>query len=318
MREVDTNTYDSIRNDSTEIGFPDRFDKKDKNGNSDAEGSNAEDSTQGSSANSSNNGSRYSEQVLSNLYLVSYVFYTFARSIDGQNSSSEKLSTRVMLMLKRILDILLSGLGLVLLSPLFLLFATLIKLDSEGPVFYRQERIGQNRRRSERRAFDLDLTSDKRRNRNRRREDYCGKAFIVYKFRTMTKDAEKKCGPIWATKDDPRITRFGRILRRTRLDKLPQLWNVLKGDMSLVGPSPERLYFVRKFAPQVKNYTKRFTFKPGMTGLAQVEREYDSSDGDVNKKLRYDLHYINNWNFWKDIQILSRSMLVMLTGKGAF
>lgn len=318
MREVDISTSRSERNDSTRIGFSDRFDKKDKDKD---DGSNAKKSTRGSSGNGSSNGSYYSdysERVLSNLYLVSYIFYAFARSIDGQYSFSEKLSTRVMLMLKRILDILLSGLGLVLLSPLFLLLATLVKLDSEGAVFYRQERIGQNRRRSDRRAFNLDSASDRRRNRNRRREDYCGKAFIVYKFRTMIKDAEKKCGPIWATKDDPRITRFGRILRRTRLDELPQLWNVLKGDMSLVGPRPERLYFVCKFAPQIKNYTKRLTFKPGITGLAQVERGYDSSDGDVNKKLRYDLHYINNWNFWKDIQILSKTMLVMLTGKGAF
>jgi lipopolysaccharide/colanic/teichoic acid biosynthesis glycosyltransferase len=132
----------------------------------------------------------------------------------------------------------------------------------------------------------------------------------------MVKDAEKKCGPTWATKDDPRINRFGRFLRKTRLDELPQLWNVLRGDMSLVGPRPERLYFVRKFAPQVKNYAKRLSVKPGITGLAQVERGYDSSHEDVSKKIRYDLHYINNWSLWRDIKILAKTGLVVITGKG--
>ncbi len=271
----------------------------------------------GSNGNGSALTSRYSEQVLSNVYLASYVFYTFLRGLDGAQPEV-KFTTRLRLSCKRVLDVLLSGMGLILLSPLFLMLAVLIKLDSEGPVFYKQERIGQNRRKGDRRRFQFDMSSDRRLNRNRRREDYFGVPFTVYKFRTMHKDAEKKCGPIWATKDDPRVTRIGRLLRKTRLDELPQLWNVFKGEMSLVGPRPERLYFVRKLAPQVRNYTMRLTFKPGITGLAQVEKGYDSSVGDVNKKLKYDLLYINNWSLWKDIKILVKTTLVVITGKGAF
>lgn len=262
--------------------------------------------------------SPYSERVLSNLYLASYILFTLTKSKDSSCGFSYRFGMRLMLVGKRALDIVISALGLILLAPLFLLFALLVKLDSPGPVFYKQERIGLNRRRSDRRKFDLDSSQESRTGRDRRREDYYGNIFTVYKFRSMVKDAEKKCGPIWATKDDPRITRFGRFLRKTRLDELPQLWNVLMGDMSLVGPRPERLYFVRRFAPQVKNYTRRLSIKPGITGLAQVERGYDSSDGDVNKKLRYDLNYINNWTLGKDIAILFRTMLVMVTGKGAF
>lgn len=260
---------------------------------------------------------RYSEQVLSNVYLASYVFYSFLRGLDG-TQPEVNFKTRLMLSCKRALDVTLSGVGLILLSPLFLVLAVLIKLDSEGSVFYRQERIGQNRRRADRRHFQFDVSSDRRLNRNRRREDYFGVPFAVYKFRTMHKDAEKKCGPIWATKDDPRVTRLGRLLRKTRFDELPQLWNVFRGDMSLVGPRPERLFFVRKLAPQVRNYTMRLTFKPGITGLAQVEKGYDSSVGDVNKKLKYDLLYINNWSLWQDIKILGKTTLVVITGKGAF
>jgi len=272
----------------------------------------------GTNGNGTPFGARYSERVLSNFYLASYVFYTFIRAWDGNDTPELRFKTRVMLTLKRFLDVALSFIGLALLFPLFLILAVLVKLDSEGPVLYRQERIGRNRRQGDRRRFALDRAADRRTDRDRRREDYFGGLFVVYKFRTMHKDAEKKCGPIWATKDDPRVTRFGRVLRKTRLDELPQLWNVLKGDMSLVGPRPERLHFVRKLAPQVKNYTRRLTFKPGITGLAQVEKGYDSSVGDVNKKLRYDLLYINNWSLWKDIKILAKTTLVMITGKGAF
>jgi len=261
-------------------------------------------------------GGTYSERVLSNSYLASYVLYAFARSLNGRADATQKSSARILLSFKRVLDILLSAIGLTILSPVLMIMAVLIKLDSEGPVFYKQERIGLNRRRSERRGFDLDCCEERRRCRDRRREEYYGKPFIVCKLRTMVKDAEKKCGPTWATKDDPRINRFGRFLRKTRLDELPQLWNVLRGDMSLVGPRPERLYFVRKFAPQVKNYAKRLSVKPGITGLAQVERGYDSSHEDVSKKIRYDLHYINNWSLWRDIKILAKTGLVVITGKG--
>ena len=262
-------------------------------------------------------GARYSERVLSNFYLASYLFYSLIRSLDGNSNPEISFKTKVGLKFKRLLDIILSVIGLILLFPFFLVFAILIKLDSEGPALYKQERIGQNRRRSDRRRFALDIATECRTNRDRRREEYFGRPFTVYKFRTMHKDAEKKCGPVWALADDPRITRFGRFLRKSRLDEFPQLWNVLKGDMSLVGPRPERYHFIKNYARSIRRYTDRFYFKPGITGLAQVQSGYDYSDQTVKRKLTYDLSYTTGWKLRKDVRILYETMHVMISGKGA-
>jgi lipopolysaccharide/colanic/teichoic acid biosynthesis glycosyltransferase len=189
-------------------------------------------------------------------------------------------------------------------------------LDSHGPIFYLQDRIGINRRRRHRRALNMDHSGDTRQE-ERRSEDLLGKPFRVLKFRTMVQDAEKHCGPVWATQNDNRITRLGRFLRKTRLDEVPQLLNVLMGDMSLVGPRPERPFFVKDLSQKVPGYTTRLKVKPGITGLAQVHGGYDSSLDSVVEKVRNDIVYIRNWSILTDIKILMKTVVVVVTGRGA-
>jgi len=189
--------------------------------------------------------------------------------------------------IKRIIDIIF-GMFLGLISlPVCLLAAIAIKLDDHGPIFYSQERIG-----------------------------LYGKPFTVYKFRTMRTDAEKY-GAQWATKKDPRITRIGHFLRKTRIDELPQILCVLKGDMSMVGPRPERAVFIGKLREQIPFYISRLKMKPGLTGWAQVCHHYDTSIEDVQIKLQYDMYYYENMSLLLDFQILVRTVYVVLTGKGA-
>lgn len=188
---------------------------------------------------------------------------------------------------KRMLDIVVAATLLVCTLPVTLLTALAVKLDSKGPVFYSQERIG-----------------------------LYGKRFMVHKFRTMFTDAEKN-GAQWATKNDPRITRVGRFLRKTRIDELPQLLCVLKGDMSMVGPRPERAVFIEKLREQIPFYIGRLKMKPGLTGWAQVRYHYDTSLEDVQRKLEYDMYYYENMSLLLDLQILFRTVYVVLTGKGA-
>ena len=219
-------------------------------------------------------------------------------------------------LIKRTLDIVGSAVGLALVSPVMLLVALAIKLDSPGPVFYTQLRVGVNRRRTNRRYCQKVSVAESRL-RERRREDYLGRPFRMIKFRTMVQDAEKQTGPVWATKNDPRVTRLGRFLRKTRLDEVPQFWSVLKGDMSLVGPRPERPTFVRQLREKVDGYHRRLEVKPGLTGLAQVENGYDSSLDSVASKVRFDMKYISGWSLWTDVRILLKTVVVVVTGKGA-
>ena len=191
--------------------------------------------------------------------------------------------------LKRISDITISLLILIVTLPLDILVSILIKFDSPGPVLFKQDRIGMN-----------------------------NKIFKIYKFRSMFKDAEKHTGPVWSRKDDPRVTRVGRILRKLRIDEIPQFYNVLKGEMSLVGPRPERPYFVDMLAEQLPYYRRRLKVRPGITGWAQVKHKYDESIEDVKVKLRYDLFYIENMSFRMDIKILARTILVVIFGKGHY
>lgn len=190
---------------------------------------------------------------------------------------------------KRALDILVSVAVLVGGAPLWLLIAIIIKLDSRGPVLYLQERVGRD-----------------------------GRIFWMYKFRSMVKDAEKHTGPVWATEDDPRVTRVGRVLRKLRLDEVPQFLNVLKGEMSLVGPRPERPYFVAQLMHVFPLYIRRLRVAPGITGWAQVKWGYDRSLRDVQEKLKYDLFYIENMSLRMDLKILLRTVWVALRGKGAY
>ncbi len=189
---------------------------------------------------------------------------------------------------KRGMDILFSSLGLLILSPLLVLVSILIKVTSPGPVFFRQERIGKNR---------------------------C--IFDMYKLRTMRLDAENDTGPVWARENDPRVTPVGKILRKSHIDEIPQLINVLKGEMSVVGPRPERPIFVAGLSKEIKDYTKRLAIRPGITGLAQVLHKYDETIEDVKKKIKLDLLYIREMCLMTDLRILIRTVLVVLTGKGA-
>ncbi|MGQ9798995.1 MAG: sugar transferase, partial [Ignavibacterium sp.] len=191
--------------------------------------------------------------------------------------------------LKRLLDIVVSIVILLVSLPVTLLTAIAIKLDSEGPVFFTQERMGMN-----------------------------GKIFKMIKFRSMRKDAEKLTGPVWSQKNDPRVTRVGKIIRKLRIDEIPQFINVLKGDMSVVGPRPERPFFVEKLSQEIPYYKRRLKVRPGITGWAQVKHKYDESIEDVKIKLRYDLFYIENMSIRMDLKILFRTIFVVLFGKGHY
>ena len=217
---------------------------------------------------------------------------------------------------KRAKDVAISLFGLLLFSPVMLLTAALVKVTSPGPVFYRQERVGINRRRGERRAPGGAPDSDRRR-RDRRVLVNFGRPFTIYKFRTMVMDAERGAPPMWARENDPRITPVGRIMRRTRIDELPQFINVLRGDMSIVGPRPERAYFIGRIEKELPDFHLRLRAKPGITGLAQVQLGYTNTDEGLRQKLHLDLEYIHSLGFWTDFKILLRTVFVVLTGKGA-
>lgn len=218
---------------------------------------------------------------------------------------------------KRSLDIFGAVVGLLLSLPIFIILPILIKLDSKGPVFYTQTRVGVNRRARDRRYHRRDELDSERRADDRRKCDLMGRPFEVIKFRTMVADAEVKSGPVWASKNDPRVTRLGAFMRKTRLDEVPQFINVLRGDMSLVGPRPERPKFVAELSTQVANYRDRLSVKPGLTGLAQVESGYDTDLASVVRKVNLDLKYIDTWSIWSDIKILLRTVVVVVTGRGA-
>jgi sugar transferase (PEP-CTERM system associated) len=196
--------------------------------------------------------------------------------------------TRALLGAKRAIDLLGAALGLVLLGPVMLLTALAVKLSSPGPVFYHQERVGLN-----------------------------GRIFTVHKFRTMRQDAEEKTGPVWSTIGDARVTAVGRFMRRTRLDELPQLWNALTGEMSLVGPRPERPTFVDQLTAQIPFYGQRHVVKPGLTGWAQVRYTYGASVEDAIQKLQYDLYYIKNLTLALDIVIVLDTIKTVVLRRGA-
>jgi lipopolysaccharide/colanic/teichoic acid biosynthesis glycosyltransferase len=217
---------------------------------------------------------------------------------------------------KRVVDILLSVLGLIVCAPLMVLAAILVKATSPGPVFYRQERIGINRRDRDRRTPMSRMDADRRR-RDRRVLVNFGRPFTIYKFRTMVVDAERGMPPMWAKERDPRITTVGRILRKTRVDEMPQFWNVMRGDMSIVGPRPERAYFIGRIEKDLPEFQLRLRTKPGITGLAQVQLGYTNTDDGLRDKLHLDLEYIRRLSLWTDLKILWRTVFVVFTGKGA-
>jgi exopolysaccharide biosynthesis polyprenyl glycosylphosphotransferase len=188
---------------------------------------------------------------------------------------------------KRLLDLTAAAVGLLLAAPLMALVALAVRLDSPGPIFFRQERVGRGRR-----------------------------PFTLWKFRSMAEDAEAG-GARWAVVGDSRVTRVGRLIRKTRLDELPQLWNVLVGDMSLVGPRPEREHFVRQLMEKSSFYEQRLVVRPGLTGWAQIKAPYASSFEESIEKLKYDLYYIKNISLFLDVSILLSTARIVLLGRGA-
>ncbi len=207
----------------------------------------------------------------------------------------------------RALNIVLASIALVALAPLLVLIAIAVKLSSPGPILYMQPRVGIDRRRCRTRAvFD------------RRRQDLGGRTFTIYKFRSMGIDAERNTGAIWATRDDPRVLPIGRFLRQFRLDELPQLVNVLKGEMNIVGPRPERPSIFLKLRNDITGYPLRQRAKPGLTGWAQVNHSYDSTIEDVRTKVRYDLEYLERQSLAEDLKIMLKTVPVMIFKRGAW
>ncbi len=217
---------------------------------------------------------------------------------------------------KRIFDLIASSFALILLSPVILIAAVLIKIESRGSVFYTQERIGLNRRSEDRRSGFTPVTRDRRKREDRRKNIHAGQPFHIYKFRTMVEDAEK-FGPVLASDNDPRVTRMGKIFRKARIDEIPQFINVLKGEMSIIGPRPERSFFINQMRNEVPAFPARLLVKPGITGLAQVENGYTSTLERMKQKLFFDLKYISELSILQEIKILFKTVYVVATGKGA-
>lgn len=222
---------------------------------------------------------------------------------------------------KRALDIFGALFILAVTSPFMLLTALLVRLTSRGPIIFRQTRVRLNlrtKKSTDRRQMPVEFSSDQERRSgdDRRLDANYGKPFELYKFRTMRTDAEKN-GAQFAQKADPRVTPIGRFLRKSRLDELPQLWNVLKGEMSLVGPRPERPEFIKSLSDEIPNYVERLGLKPGLSGPAQIINGYDNNIDSFRRKVAWDLVYLQNCCLWNDIKILFRTIGVVLTGKGA-
>ena len=206
----------------------------------------------------------------------------------------------------RALNVMIAMVSLIFLAPVMALVALAVKLTSRGPVFYVQTRVGMDRRRRAATAvFD------------RRRSDVGGRAFRIIKFRSMRVDAEQGTGAVWASKQDPRVTPVGDFLRKTRLDELPQLINVVLGDMNIVGPRPERPSIFAELRQNIESYPLRQQARPGITGWAQINRAYDSSIDDVRAKVEFDLEYLERQSVLEDLKIMARTLPVMLFKRGA-
>lgn len=215
-------------------------------------------------------------------------------SVENRTNSAEKYSfvskigkpvPKSKLIGKRICDIIFGTLFGIISLPIIAVFAILIKLTSKGPVFFKQERVG-----------------------------YMGQPIIITKLRSMRNDAEKKTGAVWAKKDDPRVTRVGHFMRKTRIDELPQFWSIVKGDMSLVGPRPERFVLTQKFYEQWPEFPQRLQIIPGLTGYAQIHGGYDLKP---NEKVKLDNYYINNYSLGFDFRIAFKTLKIIVTGNGA-
>lgn len=201
----------------------------------------------------------------------------------------------------RLLNFAIAALALTITAPILILLSIAVKLTSRGPILYAQTRVGLDRRWRSTLALH-----------ERRLEDLGGQVFTIYKFRTMRVDAERGSGAVWAQENDPRVTRLGKYMRILRLDELPQFWNVLLGDMNVVGPRPERPSIVSRLREDIPAYQCRHRVKPGITGLAQVNQRYDVNLDDVRSKVGWDLRYIREQSAWLDVMILLRTVPAVL------
>ena len=208
---------------------------------------------------------------------------------------------------RRAINVILAFLAFIVAVPLMAIVAMLVKLTSRGPIFYTQVRVGLDRRTPESAEMN-----------HRRLQDIGGKPFDIYKFRTMYADAEQRTGAVWATEGDPRITPVGRFLRQYRLDELPQLINVMRGEMNIVGPRPERPTIFAELRENIAEYPLRQRAKPGITGLAQINHHYDACLDDVRTKVRYDLEYIGRQGVVEDFVIMLKTVPVILFRKGGW
>lgn len=206
---------------------------------------------------------------------------------------------------RRVLNVAVAGIGLVMAAPVMLVVAVLVKLTSPGPVFYRQVRVGLCTRASHGGNF-------------RRRQDIGGKPFTIFKFRTMRVAPPGEDAQVWAHAGDPRITSIGGFLRKTRLDEIPQLFNVLRGEMNVVGPRPEQPEIFQALRTEVPSYAVRQRVRPGITGQAQITLHYDTSVDDVRKKVATDLEYISNQSFLEDLRIMALTAPVVIFRKGGW
>jgi len=208
----------------------------------------------------------------------------------------------------RLMNVVLASVALVFLSPVMLVFAALIKLTSPGPIFYSQPRVGFDRRRSRKSEDSYD----------RRARNLGGRPFLIHKFRTMRINAESPTGAVWATRGDSRVTTVGRIMRKYRVDEFPQLVNVIRGEMNIVGPRPERPSIFSRLCDDIAEYPLRQRAKPGITGWAQVNHRYDTSVDDVRTKVQYDLEYLRRQGIAEDLKIMARTLPVMIFQRGGW
>ena len=203
--------------------------------------------------------------------------------------------------LSRALNVAIAGIGLLLTLPVLIVVAFLVKFSSRGPILYTQTRVGLDRRWKRTLAM-----------REFRVEDLGGQVFTIYKLRTMRVDAEKVSGAVWASENDPRVTPLGKFLRKYRVDELPQLWNILLGDMNIVGPRPERPSIVARLREDIPEYRCRHRVRPGLTGLAQINQKYDACLDDVRSKVSWDLRYIREQGFWLDVRVMLQTIPAVL------
>jgi len=232
---------------------------------------------------------------------------TARRDSGAKRAAAEGLAALQSEKAHRFLSIVIALVGLVVAAPLMLVIAILIKLTSPGPVLYSQARVGLDRRTS--RSYD---------GKCRRFLDLGGRAFKIYKFRTMCHAPQERDLAVWARPNDPRVTPLGRVLRKFRLDELPQLVNVLRGDMNIVGPRPEQPRIFADLRTKIGHYHERQRVPPGITGWAQIHHHYDRSMDDVRRKVEYDLEYVSDRSVAKDLKIIARTLPVMLFQRGGW